>query len=83
MKNMQGNEVVDLLSVGVLPSHANTGVGAMVLYNALQAMIRTGVRYAETGPELETNSNIQNLWKNYEKRQHRRRRCYGLDLTQE
>lgn len=83
VKNMQGNEVVDLLSVGVLPSHANTGVGAMVLYNALQAMIRTGVRYAETGPELETNSNIQNLWKNYEKRQHRRRRCYGLDLTQE
>ena len=33
-------------------------------------------KYAETGPELETNEKIQALWKSYEATQHKRRRCW-------
>jgi hypothetical protein len=35
-----------------------------------------GIRKIETNPELEQNSDVQGQWKYYEKRQHKRRRCY-------
>lgn len=38
--------------------------------------IRNGVRFAETNPELETNTDVQSMWKVYEARQHKRRRAF-------
>ena len=34
---------------------------------------KKGYNIVETNPELEENSSIQNLWKNYEHRQHKKR----------
>jgi hypothetical protein len=34
------------------------------------------VRGAETNPELESNTQVQAIWKHYDARQHKRRRCY-------
>jgi hypothetical protein len=38
------------------------------------------VKYAETGPELETNSDVRDQWKEFEARQHRRRRSWIIDF---
>jgi len=41
---------------------------------------KDGVEYAETGPELENNHQVQALWKYYEAKQHKRRRCFVKSL---
>ena len=38
--------------------------------------IENGVKYCETGPMLETNTAVHSMWRHFDKRQHRRRRCY-------
>ena len=35
-----------------------------------------GIRQAETGPQLELNSKVQDQFKWFERRQHKRRRCF-------
>ena len=39
-----------------------------------------GVKYCETGPMLETNHAVHSMWKLFDKRQHRRRRCYIKEI---
>jgi GNAT superfamily N-acetyltransferase len=69
-------KVLDLYLVGVLPQMQNKGLTA-VLMNSMAASAReNGFEIAETGPELENNHQVQALWKHYETRQHKRRRCW-------
>jgi len=42
----------------------------------VESCLKTGVVSAETSGELENNVNVQSLWKDYERRQHKRRRAY-------
>ncbi len=70
------SKVLDLYLVGVLPQMQNKGLTA-VLMNSMAATARdNGFEVAETGPELENNHQVQALWKHYETRQHKRRRCW-------
>jgi hypothetical protein len=39
------------------------------------------MEYAETGPELEDNENIQSQWKSFDAQQHKRRRCYVREIV--
>ena len=43
--------------------------------------IANGVKWAETGPELEHNDNVQTLWGSFKTEQHKRRRCYIKQLA--
>ncbi len=68
--------VLDLYLIGVVPEMQNKGLTAILL-NSMTAIARkNGIKYAETGPELETNHQVQALWKHYEARNHKRRRCW-------
>lgn len=80
IKAMKNVEVADMMSVGVKPKYANKGVVAMVMNSCLDGLKKLGVKYLETGPELEENNNIQNLWKNYERELAKRHRCWGLKV---
>ena len=73
-------EVVDLYSIGVLDDFRNSGVNVMILARGLEMLIKNKVKYLETGPELETNTQVQSQWKFFEKEQHKRRRCFVKDL---
>ena len=39
-----------------------------------------GIKKVETNPELETNIQVQAIWKDYSPRQHKRRRCFIKNL---
>ena len=39
-----------------------------------------GIRYAETGPQLETNAKILSQWNIFDKEQHKRRRCFIKEI---
>lgn len=71
---------LDLLLIAVRPDMQNKGLTALILSEITQNAINKGIKYSETGPELETNDKVQALWKFFEVRQHRKRRCYKKSL---
>jgi GNAT superfamily N-acetyltransferase len=70
------SKVLDLYMIGVLPSMQNKGLTAILMNSMAAAARKNGFEIAETGPELENNHQVQALWKHYEVRQHKRRRCW-------
>ncbi len=69
-------KVLDLYLVGVLPHMQNKGLTAILMNSMASTARKNGFEIAETGPELEDNHQVQALWKHYETRQHKRRRCW-------
>lgn len=69
-------DVIDLYLIGVKPKYQKQGHVALMLNDLTKVAIENNGKYAETGPELETNEKIQALWKSYEATQHKRRRCW-------
>lgn len=81
LKGLKGkNDRVDLLLVAVRPEFLNKGVNALLFQDLIPYYIKYGYRYAESNPELETNSKVQGQWDYFEHRQHRRRRSYCKKL---
>ncbi len=73
-------DVLDMYLIAVKPAYQNLGVNALILAEGIKSAIRNNVKLAETGPELEDNSQVQAQWKDFEYRQHRRRRCFKLNI---
>ncbi len=81
IRDLKNPEVVDLYNIGVKDDYRNTGVNVLILVEGIKRLIKRKVKYIETGPELETNIQIQSMWKHFEKEQHKRRRCWSLKLN--
>ena len=71
---------IDLYLVAVKPKYQKLGINAILMSEITASCIRRGIISAETAGELENNTAVQDLWKNYEKRQHKRRRCFSKKL---
>ncbi len=83
IKAMRHVEVADMMSIGVAKEHNNKGAVAMILYHCLKGVNKLGVKYLETGPMLEYNKHILNLWKRFNPELVKRRRCWGLKVEQD
>ena len=70
------NDTIDLFLVAIHPDYRKTGVGAVIINRVLHGCQKMGITKAETGPMLETNSNVHQLWDRFEYEQHKRRRCF-------
>lgn len=75
------NPIVDLLLVAVRKDYQNKGVNALFFYDMIPHVIRAGVKYAESNPELVTNTKVQSQWDAYEHVNHKRRRAYLKELA--
>lgn len=75
-----GNDVLEMFLVGVDPEYQKLGIPAIMMNSLLKKCIKNKVKYCETGPELETNSDVQGMWKGFETRQHKRRRCFIKEI---
>ena len=80
LKGLKKYDSVDLYSIGVIPEYVGNGVNAIILNEGIKSCIKNGVKFAETGPELESNAEVQAQWKLFKHRQHKRRRCWILPL---
>ncbi len=74
------NNKVDLYLIGIAEAWRNKGINALMFKEIMQAVIDFGVRKVESNPELEQNNRVQSLWKDYQFRQHKRRRCFKKNL---
>lgn len=75
--------VVDFYLIGVKPELQGKGVPALILNHLGHKFLEKGILYAESNPELEDNRRVQSQWKFFERRRHKRRRCYVKSLVQE
>ncbi|MCM1194364.1 MAG: hypothetical protein NC099_01030 [Corallococcus sp.] len=82
IQTMSHPEVADMMSIGIANDHKNLGAVSVILNHVLDGCIKLGVKYLETGPELEDNRNVQNLWKNYDRALVKRHRCYGMNVEE-
>ena len=74
------NDTLEMFLVAVEPSYQSQGIPALIIHTLLEHLIENGVRYCETGPMLETNTAVHSLWRHFDKRQHKRRRCYIKEI---
>ena len=81
LKAMNGkNDTLEMMFVAVLPEYQSKGIPAMIINHLGKICRDNGIKICETGPELEVNESVQGLWKGFETRQHRRRRCWKKDI---
>lgn len=73
---LKHSDRLELLLVAVRHDYLGKGVNVLLMNDINKSAIKNGLKFAETGPELETNTDVQGLWKYYDTRQHKRRRCY-------
>ena len=76
LRALRKNDRLDLLLTAVRQDLQNKGVNAVLINEVWKSAVSHGIKYAETGPELETNERVQSQWKHFANRQHRRRRCF-------
>ncbi len=70
----------DLYLGAVTPEYQGRGVTALLMRSMHESLVAAGVKYVESSGNLESNVEIQAVWKYYQNRQHKRRRCYVKDL---
>lgn len=73
---LKGNPVVDLYLIGVIPEYQNKGVNALLFDDLIPVFQRNGIKYAESNPELETNTAVQMQWNYFERQHHKTRRAF-------
>lgn len=73
---MRKPKYIDLYLGAVRPDLQGTGTDALLMTELNRSVIAAGIVSVETNIELEDNVAVQNHWKYYDARQHKRRRCY-------
>lgn len=81
LKGLKGrNDRVDLMLVAVHPDYQNKGINALLFNDLIPYFSANGYKYAETNPEMETNSKVQSQWELFNPRQHKRRRSFSKKI---
>ncbi|MCM1332729.1 MAG: N-acetyltransferase [Bacteroides sp.] len=77
LKGMYGkNDTVDLLLVAVRPELQGKGVNALLFTDLIPIFAKNGYKWAETNLELADNESVQQQWKFFERRLHRKRSVF-------
>ena len=76
LRALRSETTLEMLLVAVRRDLQGRGINVILIDECLRAAVARGIEYAETNPELETNTLVQAQWKFFDVRQHKRRRCY-------
>jgi hypothetical protein len=81
LRAMKNNRKADLYLTAVRPDMQNKGVNAILMNEVNKVFVKNKIEKVETNRELEGNTKVQSQWKFFDKRQHKRRRCYKKELA--
>ncbi|WP_258103512.1 hypothetical protein [Marinoscillum sp. MHG1-6] len=79
LKAFKSNEHVDMFLIGVKPEYQKLGVSPLIFHELLSTYINKGVKKVSSGPMMEDNYGVLNLWNEYQDNIDTgsiRRRCY-------
>jgi GNAT superfamily N-acetyltransferase len=80
LRSLKKNDTLDLFLIAIRPELRGSGVNGILMEHIYKGCIKHGIMVAETGPQLETNTKVQNQWKMFGPAQHKRRRCFKKTL---
>lgn len=81
LRALKKNDMGDLYLIGIRKEYQGRGVYALMIQSILRVFNEFGIRSVETAANLEDNLRVQAIWKNFEHRQHKRRRIYIKHLS--
>lgn len=76
------NDRANFYLIGIHPDYQKRGVTAIIFKEIYETFRKKGVKFLDTNPELEENTNIQALWQDYNPINHKRRRTYSLNIEE-
>lgn len=83
LKAFRSNEQLDAFLIGVHPDYQKLGALSLIFNDLFHNYVDNGVSYGSTGPMLEENLSVLNLWRDYDLLKDDseiRRRCYIKDI---
>lgn len=81
LRAMKKNKVADLYLIGIRDAYRGMGVNSMLMVQIYDAFISHGICIVEGNPNLEDNIAVQTMWKFFDNRVRKRRRCFVKHLT--
>jgi len=76
LKALKKPKTIDLFLGAIRPDLQGKGADALLITYLAESCLKHGIVSAESNPELENNLLVQGHWKHFERRRHKRRRCY-------
>ncbi len=76
LRALQKNDLVDLYLMAVHPDYQNKGINSIVFADIMPNAAKNGYKFAESNPELETNTRMSSQWGSWETENHKKRRVY-------
>lgn len=76
LKALKKNDTLEMYIVAIKQEYQGYGLNAILMHDVTKCAIEDGIKFAETGPELETNYKVRSQWENYDAELIRKRRCY-------
>lgn len=76
IKALKKNDRADFYLIAIRKDFQRKGVHVMIFEKIMHSFLKFGIKKVETNPELETNIQIQAIWKDYQPRNHKKRRCF-------
>ena len=81
-KAFKKNDSIVLILVAVQPDLQSKGIPLLLIDDINSRLLKNGITNVEVNYMLESNINVQSLWKHFpSKRQHKRRRSYLRQIT--
>ena len=77
---LKHNDTIDLLLIAIDEQYQNKGVNAMIFDKFAKSITKNGIKYIESTRELESNTEVQNLWRLFDHTIHKRARVYMKSL---
>jgi len=80
LKALKKNDTIDLLLIAIDEQYQNKGLNAMIFDKFAKGIVKNGVKYIESTRELESNTQVQNLWHYLEHTLHKRARVFKKNI---
>lgn len=84
LRAFKSNKHIDMFLIGVKPAYQKMGASPLIFHELLSTYIKNGVEYVSSGPMMEDNWGVLNLWNEYQENIDTtsiRRRCYIKPIT--
>ena len=76
LRAISKNDMVDLYLMAVHPDYQNKGVNSVMFADIMPTSAKNGYKFAESNPELESNTKMSSQWGSFEHVNHKKRRAY-------
>lgn len=76
LRELNNNDIIDLYLMAVHPDYQNKGVNSIIFTEMMPVAMKNGYKFAESNPELETNTKMSSQWDNFEHINHKKRRVF-------